>query len=241
MQEIITFIMEIIGPIAFAASGAMVGVGRRMDIFGVCVLGVVTSVGGGMIRDIVLGIIPPGMFQKPVYTIVATATSCVVFWVLYLKKELLEGHFREIYDRFMLIMDTIGLGIFTVVGVNTGIRHGYMDNTFLLVFVGTITGVGGGLLRDMMAEVPPYIFVKHIYACASIVGAVVCVYMLSGGSLQMESSKAEKRGLGLSENGSISRIRRKRPEFFCIQCIFVMKKYIIKMENMANVCYTKVY
>ena len=133
MQEIITFIMEIIGTIAFAASGAMVGVGRRMDIF--------------------------------------------VFWVLYLKKELLEGHFREIYDRFMLIMDTIGLGIFTVVGVNTGIRHGYMDNTFLLVFVGTITGVGGGLLRDMMAGVPPYIFVKHIYACASIVGAVVCVYM----------------------------------------------------------------
>ena len=50
------------------------------------------------------------------------------------------------------------------------------DNTFLLVFVGPITGVGGGLLRDMMAEVPPYIFVKHIYACASIVGAIVCVY-----------------------------------------------------------------
>lgn len=177
MQEIITFIMEIIGTIAFAASGAMVGVGRRMDIFGVCVLGVVTSVGGGLIRDIVLGIIPPGMFQKPVYTIVATITSCVVFGVLYLKKELLEGHFREIYDRFMLIMDTIGLGIFTVVGVHTGIRHGYVDNTFLLIFLGTITGVGGGLLRDMMAGVPPYIFVKHIYACASIVGAIVCVYM----------------------------------------------------------------
>lgn len=57
----------------------------------------------------------------------------------------------------MLIMDTIGLGIFTVVGVHTGIRHGYVDNTFLLVFLGTITGVGGGLLRDMMAGVPPYI------------------------------------------------------------------------------------
>ena len=52
-----------------------------------------------------------------------------------------------------------------------------MDNVFLLVFLGTITGVGGGLMRDMMAGVPPYIFVKHIYACASIVGAVVCVYM----------------------------------------------------------------
>ena len=74
-------------------------------------------------------------------------------------------------------MDSIGLGIFTVVGVNTGISHGYVDYMFLLVFLGTITGVGGGLMRDMMAGVPPYIFVKHIYACASIVGAVVCVYM----------------------------------------------------------------
>ena len=63
-QEIITFIMEIIGTIAFAASGAMVGMERKMDIFGVCVLGVVTSVGGGMIRDIVLGSIPPGVFTQ---------------------------------------------------------------------------------------------------------------------------------------------------------------------------------
>ena len=77
----------------------------------------------------------------------------------------------------MLAMDSVGLGIFTVVGVNTGIHQGYMDNAFLLVFLGTITGVGGGLLRDMMASVPPYIFVKHIYACASIIGAIVCVYM----------------------------------------------------------------
>ena len=106
-----------------------------------------------------------------------TITSCLVFLVFYWKRQLLEGHMRLTYDRVMLVMDSIGLGIFTVVGVNTGIRSGYMDNVFLLVFLGTITGVGGGLLRDMMAGVPPYIFVKHIYACASIVGAVVCVYM----------------------------------------------------------------
>lgn len=173
-QRLIIFIMEILGTIAFAASGAMVGVGRKMDIFGVCVLGVVTSVGGGMIRDIVLGIIPPGVFQKPVYAEVATVTSCMVFLVLYLKRELLQGHFKEVYDRVMLIMDTIGLGIFTVVGVNTGIQQGYLHNTFLLVFLGTITGVGGGLLRDMMAGVPPYIFVRHVYACASIAGALFC-------------------------------------------------------------------
>lgn len=177
VQEWITFIMEILGTIAFAASGAMVGVGKGMDIFGVCVLGVVTAVGGGMTRDIILGIIPPGVFQNPVYAAVATATSCLVFLVLYLKRELLEGKFRAAYDRSMMVMDAVGLGIFTVVGVNTGIRHGYLENTFLLVFLGTITGVGGGLLRDVMAGVPPYIFVRHVYACASIVGALVCVIM----------------------------------------------------------------
>lgn len=175
-QSIITFFMEMAGTIAFAASGAMVGVERNMDIFGVSVLGVVTAVGGGMIRDIVLGIIPPNVFTNPVYALVATITSCLVFLVFYWKRQLLEGHMRLTYDRVMLVMDSIGLGIFTVVGVNTGIRSGYMDNVFLLVFLGTITGVGGGLLRDMMAGVPPYIFVKHIYACASIVGAIVCVY-----------------------------------------------------------------
>ena len=174
-QSIITFFMEMAGTVAFAASGAMVE--RNMDIFGVSVLGVVTAVGGGMIRDIVLGIIPPNVFTNPVYALVATITSCVVFLAFYWKRQLLEGHMRLTYDRVMLVMDSIGLGIFTVVGVNTGIRSGYMDNVFLLVFLGTITGVGGGLMRDMMAGVPPYIFVKHIYACASIVGAVVCVYM----------------------------------------------------------------
>lgn len=176
-QSIITFFMEMAGTVAFAASGAMVGVERNMDIFGVSVLGVVTAVGGGMIRDIVLGIIPPNVFINPVYALVATITSCLVFLVFYWKRQLLEGHMRLTYDRVMLVMDSIGLGIFTVVGVNTGIRSGYMDNVFLLVFLGTITGVGGGLLRDMMAGVPPYIFVKHIYACASIIGAIVCVYM----------------------------------------------------------------
>ncbi|MDO4272446.1 MAG: trimeric intracellular cation channel family protein [Eubacteriales bacterium] len=176
-QEIITFIMEMLGTVAFAASGAMVGVGRKMDIFGVSVLGVVTAVGGGMIRDIILGNIPPSVFQHAVYAAVATVTSCLVFLVLYWNRELLEGRFRVTYDRIMLVMDSIGLGIFTVVGVNTGIQHGYIRHTFLLVFLGTITGVGGGLLRDMMAGVPPYIFVRHVYACASIVGAIACVYM----------------------------------------------------------------
>ena len=82
-QETITFILEMIGTIAFAASGALVGSEQKMDIFGVSVLGVITAVGGGMIRDVTLGITPPGVFQKPVYAAVAVLTSVLVFFLLY--------------------------------------------------------------------------------------------------------------------------------------------------------------
>lgn len=170
----ISFAMEILGTIAFAASGAMVGIKRHMDIFGVCVLGIMTAVGGGMIRDLILGITPPGVFSQPVYVLVAAVVSVLSFLVVYGKRELLQGQFPVVYDRAMLVMDTLGLGIFTVIGVETGLQQGYGDHIFLLVFLGTITGVGGGLIRDVMAGVPPYIFVKHVYACASIVGAFVC-------------------------------------------------------------------
>jgi uncharacterized membrane protein YeiH len=176
-QSIITFIMEIIGTIAFAASGAMVGAEQKMDIFGICVLGVVTSTGGGIIRDLILGITPPNMFRDPIYALVATLTSCLVFVIMYRRKHITDVRVKVLYERIMLTMDSIGLGIFTVVGVNTGIHAGYINSTFLLVFLGTITGVGGGLLRDMMAGVRPYIFVRHIYACASIAGAIACVYL----------------------------------------------------------------
>lgn len=177
IQGTITYIMEIIGTIAFAASGAMVGIRRKMDIFGVCVLGFVTAVGGGMVRDVILGITPPNVFRNPSYALVAVSTSLMVFAVIYVKRDVLDGRFKIIYEKAMLIMDTIGLAIFTVVGVNIGIQQGYLEKIFLLTFVGTITGVGGGLMRDVMADQPPYIFVKHIYASASVVGSIVCVYM----------------------------------------------------------------
>ena len=161
-QSLFTFILEMAGTIAFAASGAMVGAQRGMDIFGICVLGVVTAVGGGATRDIILGIVPPGMFQNPIYTIVATVTSCIVFVIMYWKQELLEGENRMVYDKIMLVMDSVGLGVFTVMGVDKGITEGYMGRTFFLVFLGTVTGVGGGLIRDMMAGVPPYFCTSYL-------------------------------------------------------------------------------
>lgn len=179
IQTLIVFCMELIGTVAFAASGAMVGINCGMDIFGVCVLGVVTAVGGGMTRDMILGNVP-GALIRPVYVLVAVFTALLVFLVLYFKRNVLQGKPGELYDRAMLVMDSVGLGIFTVVGVTTGIGNGYLENTFLLTFLGTLTGVGGGLLRDMMAGMPPYIFVKHIYACASVAGALSCVWIYRG-------------------------------------------------------------
>lgn len=118
--------------IAFAASGAMVGAQRGMDIFGICVLGVVTAVGGGATRDIILGIVPPGMFQNPIYTIVATVTSCIVFAIMYWKRKLLEGENRMVYDKIMLVMDSVGLGVFTVMGVDKGSQKDIWEGRFSL-------------------------------------------------------------------------------------------------------------
>ena len=167
--------MEIVGTIAFASSGAMLAMQKNMDLFGICVLGVVTSVGGGVIRDLILGYTPPNMFRMPVYTIVALVVSILLFVLLYMRQNLLQGKIAVVYDKIMTFFDAIGLGIFTVVGVNTARSLGY-DQNFLLILVGVLTGVGGGLLRDVMAQEKPYILTKHIYACASIAGALVCVY-----------------------------------------------------------------
>lgn len=177
IQGTITYVMEILGTIAFAASGAMVGIRKKMDIFGVCVLGFVTAVGGGMVRDVILGITPPNVFRNPSYALVAVVTSLIAFALIYIKRDVMDGNFKIVYDKALLVMDTIGLAIFSVVGVNIGIQQGYLEKIFLLTFAGTITGVGGGLMRDVMAGEPPYIFVKHIYASASVVGSIVCVYI----------------------------------------------------------------
>lgn len=170
MQTLI-LILELIGTVAFAISGAMTALKKNMDIFGVAILGLTTAVGGGAIRDILLGTTPPVMFREPVYALLAIFVSVVVF-IPSVRRLLTRNH--TLYERMMLVMDSIGLGVFTVVGINTA--YGVSDdfNLFLLIFVGTVTGVGGGVLRDVLAGNTPYIFVKHIYACASIVGAILC-------------------------------------------------------------------
>ena len=176
MLEKYIFIIEIIGTIAFASSGAMVGIKKQMDLLGVCVLGMTTAVGGGMIRDLILGVNPPVMFQNPTYALIAIAFSVLIFCGLYFfQNKLTHSKVQGVYDKLMMIFDSLGLGLFTVVGVTTAINIGYETTAFLQIFVGVLTGVGGGVLRDIMAGNTPYIFVKHVYASASIIGAMVCV------------------------------------------------------------------
>lgn len=164
--------IELVGVLSFAASGAMTGLRKNMDLFGVCILGLTTAVGGGVLRDVILGSTPPATFQDPIYAAVAIVTSLVLFLP---RVRRLLNRSQRLYDLGMLAMDTLGLGIFTVMGVQIAYTRVAEPTVFLLVFVGVVTGVGGGVLRDMMAGNTPYIFVKHVYASASLAGALVCV------------------------------------------------------------------
>ena len=170
-MDLFILIIELIGTMAFAASGAMTGIKKNMDIFGVCILALTTAVGGGVIRDLILGSTPPATFRDPVYATVAIVTALVLF--LPRVRRLLMWD-QALFDLCLFLMDTAGLAIFTVMGIRVAYAHVPQATLFLLAFVGVVTGVGGGVLRDIMAGDTPYIFVKHIYACASLVGALAC-------------------------------------------------------------------
>jgi len=162
------FVLEILGTIAFAISGAMVGVNAKMDVLGVTVLGLTTAVGGGIIRDLLIGKTPPAAFQDPTYAIIALVVSLIIFLPKVRSKVNTDLN-------ILTLVDAIGLGVFTVIGTRAGIIHG---GIFLQVFLGTVTGVGGGVLRDIFAMEKPMIFVKHFYASASIIGAIFCALAL---------------------------------------------------------------
>lgn len=184
MPQIVLLIFELIGTVAFAVSGAMTGLKKRMDIFGIATLGLITAVGGGVIRDLVLGNTPPETFKNPIYGIVAIITSMIVFLPIFRK---LNSEEHPIFDLMLLVMDSLGLAVFTVMGIETAVTVTNNFNIYLLVFVGIVTGTGGGVIRDILAKNTPYIFVKHFYATASLIGAVVCIvfWKLAGSMVAM--------------------------------------------------------
>jgi len=156
-------VFEIIGTIAFALSGAMVAIGKKMDILGITILGVTTATGGGIIRDLLIGSTPPTALVHPLYPLIAVITSLVIF---------IPGIRKYVHldSVVWILIDALGLGTFTVLGCQTAIPF---HNIWLQIFLGVLTGVGGGVLRDVFAAEMPIIFVKHLYAVASLLGAII--------------------------------------------------------------------
>lgn len=160
-------ILDVIGTVAFSVSGAAVGIRKRMDVLGVAALGVITAVGGGIIRDVLIGQIPPAAFVDPTYALIAIAAALIVFLPMISS--------RINLDHFVWILtDSIGLGAFTMLGVSSGAPF---DNVFLEIFLGVVTGVGGGVIRDVCAGDIPMIFVRHFYATPCIIGAAICAVL----------------------------------------------------------------
>lgn len=166
------FILEVIGTAAFAVSGVITALTRKLDIFGALVLGLVTSVGGGIIRDLILGDTPPVAFREPVFSFTALLVSTAVFTVAYFRGKEIQPHFDS-YSRIINIIDSMGLAIFAIDGVNRAHACGFGENAYLSVFVGLLTAVGGGVMRDIMAGKIPMILKKRIYALAALVGCLV--------------------------------------------------------------------
>ena len=149
------FLLELIGTVAFAASGSLTAIRRHMDLLGVIVLGVITSVGGGILRDVILGITPPLAFRDPTCTLVAVGVS-LLLCIPWIRHSLMHNH--RLFDVSLLLMDSVGLGVFTVMGIWNAMDFSPDRSTYLLVFVGLLTGVGGGVMRDVLWRlVPQYV------------------------------------------------------------------------------------
>ena len=185
---------EWIGTIAFAVSGAMIAIDQKLDLFGIIFLGVVTALGGGTVRDIILGHFPPRMFYNYQYVLLAVVTAVIVFIAVRRHR---NGYFRnrERIDRYNNLFDAIGLGAFAVTGVEVAMSAGYGANGFLCIFLGMTTGVGGGLLRDMMSRRLPYVLHKHVYALAAIAGSGLYYAMVR---LNINESAATLAGMAIT-------------------------------------------
>ncbi len=171
-MDTMLLVLELIGTCAFAVSGAVLGITKRFDIFGVIFSAIITALGGGTIRDILLGNLPPAMFRNYIYLIFALVTAVLTF----ITASILKNRFSEnivLIDKVNNVFDAIGLGVFTVVGMNVAINSGFSDNFFFVVFLGMTTGCGGGILRDVIVSDVPFVLTKRIYAVASISGGIV--------------------------------------------------------------------
>lgn len=171
---------EAIGTAAFAVSGAMVAIDKGTDIFGVLLMAVFTALGGGTLRDVLIGHFPPRMFTNFHYVLLACICALAVFIIARIFKERYIERERLI-EQVNNVFDAIGLGIFAVSGARIGMEAGFADNIFLTTFLGTTTAIGGGMLRDVLLQEMPFVLKKRVYAVATIVGALGYALLLRMG------------------------------------------------------------
>ena len=163
-------IFDLVGITAFAASGAMAGVRARLDIFGVCVLGATTALGGGVLRDVLLGITPPASVSDWRYLLTPIVVALLVF----------RFHPRIArLRRGVLVLDAAGMGLFATGGAASALQHG--AGVAAACVIGMTTAIGGGALRDVLLREVPYVLRKEIYALAALTGAAVVVATTAAG------------------------------------------------------------
>ncbi len=156
--------LDLVGTLVFALSGALVGVRRDLDLFGIAVLSVAAGLGGGVLRDLLLGIAPPAALTNELYLPVALAAAGLGF--------LFHPGIARLSASIRLL-DAVGLGFFAIAGTLKSLDHG--QGAVVAVLLGVLTGVGGGVIRDVLVAEVPVVLRQEIYALAALVGAAVFV------------------------------------------------------------------
>ena len=171
-MELFSNIVEIIGVIAFSISGAMIAIRRKTDLFGVILLAIITAHGGGLTRDVIFSFSPPAIFGLKSYILICVIVAVIVFLFArkfshtYLENELKIEHINDVFDA-------LGLGVFAVIGVTVALQQGHSGDALICITCGLLTGICGGMLRDVLTNNTPFVLVKRIYALAALAGASV--------------------------------------------------------------------
>ena len=177
MSEFVFELLQLAGILAFAISGALVGVRRNLDMLGVAVVGGFTGVGGGVLRDLLLGVHPPISFVHWPNLAVAVGASLVVFFV----------HPKLSRIRyFEVVFDAFGLGLFSANGA--AVAFAAWQTPLTAILVGTTTAIGGGVIRDVLVNTVPGVLTRELYAVSALLGATVAIAVLMlGGSAGLAS------------------------------------------------------
>lgn len=166
----VTAILDWFGVIVFAITGALVASRKQMDLVGFALLGTVTGIGGGTIRDVVLGLLPVFWVREPAYLVTCVLVSCLVFFT---------AHIPQSRYRFLLWLDAVGLALFAVTGAERAMLSG--AGSIAAIAMGVITATFGGMVRDVLGGESPVILAREIYVSAALLGASSFILLIGIG------------------------------------------------------------